>query len=116
MLCDTGLGTALQARLSPYLLSAPDQSNDVQPKFIRVLKVPEYFAEYRDKGDGLASFLGCSIVAKVRCPTRLRPVYSSTIKPQITFINDSSGRNFVSKADYSEKGPKAILSMAPALL
>jgi hypothetical protein len=28
--------------------------------------VPEYFAEYREKGDGLAAFLGTSIVAKVR--------------------------------------------------
>ncbi|KAF7797189.1 hypothetical protein EIP86_008381 [Pleurotus ostreatoroseus] len=61
-----GLGVALQARLKPYLLSAPDQANEVQPKFIRILKVPDYFAEYRDKGDGLASFLGCSIVAKVK--------------------------------------------------
>ena len=61
-----GLGVSLQGRLKNYLLSAPDQANEVQPKYIRVLKVPDYFAEYRDKGDGLASFLGCSIVAKVR--------------------------------------------------
>jgi hypothetical protein len=27
--------------------------------------VPEYFAEYREKGDGLTAFLGTSIVAKV---------------------------------------------------
>ncbi|KAJ3550565.1 hypothetical protein NM688_g5043 [Phlebia brevispora] len=92
-----GLGVSLQGRLKNYLLSAPDQANEVQPKYIRVLKVPDYFAEYRDKGDGLASFLGCSIVAK------------------ITFT-DSSGKNFVSKADYAEKGPKAILSMSPSLL
>jgi hypothetical protein len=37
----------------------------VQPKQIRIVKVPEYFAEYREKGDGLAAFLGSSIVAKV---------------------------------------------------
>ena len=35
---------------------------------------------------------------------------------QITFVNDSSGKNFVSKADYSEKGPRAIIEMSPALL
>lgn len=34
---------------------------------------------------------------------------------QIAFINDSTGKNFVSKADYSEKGPKAVIEMAPAL-
>jgi hypothetical protein len=37
----------------------------VQPKQIRTVKVPEYFADYREKGDGLAAFLGSSIVAKV---------------------------------------------------
>lgn len=60
------MGHALQARLSPFILSAADQANEVQPRSIRVIKVPDYFAEYRDKGDGLASFLGTSIVAKVR--------------------------------------------------
>lgn len=60
------MGAALQGRLAPFLLGTQDQSNEVQPKSIRVLKVPDYFAEYRDKGDGLASFLGASIVAKVR--------------------------------------------------
>ena len=60
-----GLGAALQARLASFILSAPDQQNEVQPKSIRTFKIPEYFAEYREKGDGLASFLGSSIVAKV---------------------------------------------------
>lgn len=62
----TGLGSALQARLAPYVISGQDASNEVQPRHIKVLKVPEYFAEYREKGDGLASFLGTSIIAKVR--------------------------------------------------
>ena len=52
--------------MSPFVLSAADQQNEVQPRGVKVLKVPEYFAEYREKGDGLASFLGASIVAKVR--------------------------------------------------
>jgi hypothetical protein len=30
--------------------------------------VPEYFAEFRDKGDILSEFLGCGIVAKVNLP------------------------------------------------
>ncbi|KAI0084488.1 actin-like ATPase domain-containing protein [Irpex rosettiformis] len=93
-----GLGAALQTRLAPFILSTVDQQNEVQPKGIRVLKISEYFAEYREKGDGLAAFLGASIIAK------------------ITFVNDSSGKNFVSKADYAEKGPKAIIEMSPALL
>ena len=63
-----GLGAALSGRLAPYILSAPDvANNEVQPRSIKTLKVPDYFAEYRDKGDGLAAFLGTSIIAKVRC-------------------------------------------------
>lgn len=56
----------LQSRLAPFILGNPDQQNDVQTKAIRVLKVPEYFGEYRETGDGYAAFLGASIVAKVR--------------------------------------------------
>ncbi|KAI0272457.1 actin-domain-containing protein [Gloeopeniophorella convolvens] len=85
-----GIATALQSRLSSFILSNADQHNEVQPKQIRVVKVPEYFAEYREKGDGLAAFLGSSIVAKV------------------TFHD---GKNFISKADYGERGPKAVLEI-----
>jgi actin-related protein 9 len=55
-----GLGPALQSRLHPYLLT--DQHGN---KHVNFLKVPEYFGDYRDRGDGLAAFLGTSIVAKV---------------------------------------------------
>lgn len=65
-LSSTGIGTALQSRVAPFVLSSPDTTqNDVQTKAIRVLTVPEYFAEYREKGENLAAFLGASIVAKV---------------------------------------------------
>jgi actin-related protein 9 len=62
-----GIPTALQSRLAPYILTAPDyhQANEVQTRAIRPISVPEYFAEYRENGDGLAAFLGSSIVAKV---------------------------------------------------
>lgn len=61
-----GLGSVLQERLSAFILGNPDPSNDTQPKSVNVLKIPEYFAEYRELGDGYAAFLGASIVAKVR--------------------------------------------------
>jgi len=92
-----GIGIALQSRLAPFILSNPDPQNEVQTHHIRVLTVPDYFAEYRDRGENLAAFLGSSIVAKA------------------TF-NDSQGKNFVSKADYVEKGPKAIIEMSASLL
>jgi len=92
-----GLGAALQTRLASFLLTNIDQLNEVQPKGIRVLKIPEYFAEYREKGDGLASFLGASIVAKIS-------------------FTDSSGKNFVSKADYTSLGPSAVLEMSPMII
>ncbi|VDC00967.1 unnamed protein product [Peniophora sp. CBMAI 1063] len=92
-----GLGTTLTARLAPYMLSNQEnaQMNDVQPVQARTVRVPDYFAEFRDRGDGLAAFLGASIVAK------------------ITFHD---GKNFVNKSEYSEKGPKAVLEYSPSLL
>ncbi|KAH8093315.1 actin-like ATPase domain-containing protein [Cristinia sonorae] len=92
-----GMGSALQARLAPFILSNPDGHNEIQPKSIKVLKIPDHFAEYREKGDGLASFLGSSIVAKIS-------------------FTDSSGKNFVSKADYTNLGPAAVLEMSPMII
>ncbi|KAI5121491.1 hypothetical protein M0805_006529 [Coniferiporia weirii] len=92
-----GIGMALQQRLSHFILGNPDHQNDAQPRHVRVLHVPEYFAEYRERGDGFAAFLGASIVAKV-------------------IFADPLGKNFVSKADYTSKGPRAILEMCPSLL
>ncbi len=39
---------------------------DVQPRMIHTLNVPEYYAEYRETGNGYAAFLGSSITAKVK--------------------------------------------------
>ncbi|KAJ4473687.1 actin-related protein [Lentinula aciculospora] len=91
-----GIAVALQSRLSPFI-AQPELQTDVQPRSIRILNVPEYYPEYRDTGEGFAAFLGCSIVAK------------------LTF-SDPHGKNFVSKADYSQKGPHSIIEMSPALL
>ncbi|KAK7445413.1 hypothetical protein VKT23_014830 [Stygiomarasmius scandens] len=92
-----GLAIALQSRLAPYVVN-PELQTDVQPRSIRLLNVPEYYPEYRDTGEGYAAFLGSSIVAK------------------LVFINDPHAKNFVSKGDYSQKGPHSIVEMSPALL
>ncbi|KAH9995621.1 actin family [Russula vinacea] len=89
-----GIAPALQTYLASFIPSSADQYNEVQPRQIRTVGVPEYFAEYREKGDGLAAFLGSSIVAKV------------------TFHD---GKNFISKTDYAEKGPQAVLEMSASL-
>lgn len=64
----TGLGAALQSRLSLYLATDRTGSEKpvpaFQPNHVHAAKVPEYFAEFRNKGDLLAAFLGCGIVAK----------------------------------------------------
>lgn len=109
-----GIGTAMQSRLAPYILSNPDQHNEVQTRSIRVLTVPEYFAEYREKGENLAAFLGSSIVAKV-CLELGGDISLSNVVIQATF-NDAHGKNFVSKADYVEKGPRAIIEMSASIL
>ncbi|KAL0953504.1 hypothetical protein HGRIS_004730 [Hohenbuehelia grisea] len=92
-----GVGTALQSRLAPYISTNPELQTDVQARYIRTLHLPEYFPEYRDTGEGFAAFLGASIVAK------------------ITF-HDSNSKNYVTKTDYSNNGPHAVIEMSPSLL
>ncbi|XP_006462073.1 hypothetical protein AGABI2DRAFT_193380 [Agaricus bisporus var. bisporus H97] len=91
-----GIGLALQSRLAPLLYS-PDPSMDMQFRTTRVLTVPEYYAEYRETGNSYAAFLGTSITAKI-------------------IFNDSNGRNYVSKAEYTSRGPRSIIDMTPALI
>ncbi|KAG8924267.1 hypothetical protein FRC02_010544 [Tulasnella sp. 418] len=92
------LGAALHSHLKTFIVRDPTELGIApngqpyttdQPRSFRIIKVPEYFANYRDSGDELAAFLGCSIVAK------------------LTF-NDPSGK-FLSKSAYSAQGPSAIL-------
>ncbi|PPQ66659.1 hypothetical protein CVT26_009413 [Gymnopilus dilepis] len=91
-----GIGAALQSRVAPFIVS-PDVQSDVQPRSVRVLSVPEYYAEYRETGNSYAAFLGSSITAKI-------------------IFGDSNGKNYVSKAEYTNKGPHSIIEMTPSLL
>ncbi|KAF8159806.1 actin-related protein [Crassisporium funariophilum] len=91
-----GIGVALQSRLAPFIAS-PDLQTDVQARSIRVLAVPEYYAEYRETGNGYAAFLGTSITAKI-------------------IFSDPNGKNYVLKADYAGRGPHSIIEMTPSLL
>ncbi|KAG6890975.1 hypothetical protein C0992_011734 [Termitomyces sp. T32_za158] len=109
----TGIGVALQSRVAPFVVT-PELQTEVQPRFVRILNIPEYYSEYRDIGNGLACFLGSSITAKVS-PNDLSSGISSVGLCQIIF-NDTGGRNYVSKADYSMRGPHSIIEMSPALL
>ena len=56
---------ALQSRVAPFIVG-PDINTDMQPRSTKILSVPDFFAEYRDTGNGYAAFLGSSISAKVR--------------------------------------------------
>ena len=49
--------------------------NEVQPRTAHVANVPDYYAEYRETGNGYAGFLGSSIAAKVRAFRY--PIYAS---------------------------------------
>ncbi|KAF9526129.1 actin-related protein [Crepidotus variabilis] len=91
-----GVGIALQSRVAPFIIN-PEISTDIQPRSTRVLNVPDFFAEYRETGNGYAAFLGSSITAKI-------------------IFAESSGTNFVSKADYTVGGPHSIIEKTPALL
>jgi len=60
------LEAALHSRLMPYLIRDPENQLQAQPIALRMLKVPDYFAEYRDKGSLIASYLGACITGKVK--------------------------------------------------
>lgn len=66
------MGPFFAVLLGRYIVQNPEQHlmNDVQPKSIRTLKVPDFYSEYREKGEGYAAFLGSSVVAKVRPPAK----------------------------------------------
>lgn len=67
LVVDTGMGLFFSVLLGRYIVQNPEQHlmNEVQPKYIRALKIPDFYSEYREKGEGYAAFLGGSIVAKV---------------------------------------------------
>jgi actin-related protein 9 len=111
---EIGIGRTLQTRLSPFLANG-DEQNEIQPRSIDVLKVPDYFAEYREVGDGYAAFLGSCIVAKVSKLIAYSIIRTQCQRAQISF-NDAHSKNFVSKTEYVAKGPRAIIQMSPGLL
>ncbi|WWC69925.1 uncharacterized protein I206_103869 [Kwoniella pini CBS 10737] len=84
---------ALTTYLSPYLLSSNDLTSDCQPSKIRLLTIPEYFANFRNSTTELAPFLGGSLVGKV------------------AFL-DSQGKHSITKVDYNSKGPAAIYDVS----
>ncbi|KAK6909760.1 hypothetical protein I203_103782 [Kwoniella mangroviensis CBS 8507] len=84
---------ALITYLSPYLLSSADLTSDCQPSKIRLLNIPDYFANFKNSTTELAPFLGGSLVAKV------------------AFL-DSQGKHAISKVDYNAKGPAAIYNVS----
>ncbi|WWC61897.1 uncharacterized protein I303_104483 [Kwoniella dejecticola CBS 10117] len=84
---------ALITYLSPYLLSSADLTSDCQPSKIRLLTIPEYFANFKNSTTELAPFLGGSLVGKV------------------AFL-DSQGKHSITKVDYNLKGPAAIYDVS----
>ena len=66
LLTTPDLEAALHSRLTPYLVRDPENQLQAQPVALRMLKVPDYFAEYRDIGSPIASYLGACITGKVQ--------------------------------------------------
>jgi actin-related protein 9 len=114
------MGPFFAVLLGRYVVQNPEQhTNEVQPKSVRTLKIPDFYSEYREKGEGYAAFLGSSIIAKVGPPTNYLSRHFSddgcTFFSKVTF-HESQNKSFVNKAEYGESGPSAIIGMSPALL
>ena len=79
----------------------------MQPNQIPIVKVPEYFPEYREKDDGLAAFL---LVAKVH------PIIIIAYRSQSEPIPEGDlprwKKNFISIMDYAERENKSVLEMS----
>lgn len=56
-----------------------------------MLNVPEYFGDYRDKGEDLAAFLGTSIAAKVCILILTGPIFFNSSTPH-PFRSHSTNR------------------------
>ncbi|KAJ9115014.1 hypothetical protein QFC22_005342 [Naganishia vaughanmartiniae] len=81
----TSLSYAITSHLNMFLLSNPDRETDEQPNHYRILKMPEYYPEFKNTSTNVAPFLGASIAAKA-------------------ILNGHA----ISKADYNQHGPAAI--------
>ncbi|GMK55218.1 hypothetical protein CspeluHIS016_0202740 [Cutaneotrichosporon spelunceum] len=88
------LPIAIATYVSPYLLSSSDLPSDSQPGRVKLLSIPEYFANYKGAAVDLAPFIGASMVAKLA-------------------FNESQGKHYVSKLDYNSHGPSCIHGVWP---
>ncbi|KDE05385.1 hypothetical protein MVLG_04295 [Microbotryum lychnidis-dioicae p1A1 Lamole] len=79
------LGAALIPQLEPYVID-PDSGSESQPKIVKYARTPDYFSEFKERSGELAVYLGGCIMAKI-------------------LISDLQSRLFMSKVDYTNKGP-----------
>ncbi|KAJ9115257.1 hypothetical protein QFC20_001124 [Naganishia adeliensis] len=79
------LSYAITSHLNLFLLSNPDRETDEQPNHYRILRMPEYYPEFKNASTNVAPFLGASIAAKA-------------------ILNGHA----ISKSDYNQHGPAAI--------
>ena len=71
--------------------SHPHSSHAQTPTSIKLLKVPEYFPEWKEFGMEEASFLGAQVAAKV-----------------IFVVDQGLSKGFMSRTEYNELGPSGI--------
>ncbi|KAM0755188.1 hypothetical protein T439DRAFT_322245 [Meredithblackwellia eburnea MCA 4105] len=87
------LGPALIPLLSPFVID-PESGSETQPRAIRHAKVPDYFSEFKHKGGEWGCYLGGCILAKI-------------------LISDLQSKLFMSKAEYTAKGPATYRLLDP---
>lgn len=73
---------------------------EFQPREINFSSVPDYIEQLKGRPQD-ASWLGASIVAKVRCSVS----FSSASLLQLVFPDT---KNYITKLDYNEQGPSVV--------
>lgn len=93
-----GVAAELVHALSAYVTNDATEAaqvvgepNPLQPRTVRALKVPDYFAAFKERMD-LAGYLGATIYAKL-------------------VFGDLSGRNYITKKQYSDGGPSVAFAI-----
>ena len=93
-----GLIAELTRTLSAYTTTESSEASQAvgdpqpwKPHHVRALRIPDYFANYKERMD-LAPYLGATIFAKL-------------------VFGDLSGRNYITKRQYNEGGPSVAFAL-----
>ena len=77
--------------LTPHHSQNTHSSHGQTPTSIKIVKIPEYFPEWKDFGYEEAAFLGAQVAAKV-----------------LFVVDQGTNKGYMNRTDYNDNGPTGI--------